>query len=103
MTHAEWLQLMGFPSEWTTWDMIPAELAECQLNGYEPGHEDASEHDRLAAFQWWLEREPDADVLVKLARLSWLDPDPLMARSVRQSISKQPRCDASVAEALRAP
>ena len=103
MTHAEWLRLMGFPSEWTAWDMIPDELAECQLNGYEPGHEDASEHDRHGAFQWWLEREPDADVLAKLARLSWLDPDPLLARSVRQSIATQSHCGDIVRAALRAP
>ena len=100
MTHAEWLQLMSFPSEWMAWNMIPDALAELQLNGYEPGHENASEHDRHGAFQWWLEREPEADVLAKLTRLSWLDPDPLIGRSVRKYISGQPHCDETVREAL---
>lgn len=103
MTHAEWLRLMKFPSEWMEWHMIPDELAECQLNGYEAGHEDAPEHDRHGAFQWWLEREPDAGVLATLARLSWLDPDPLMGAYVRRLISSQPCCDDAVRETLQSP
>jgi hypothetical protein len=103
MTHAEWLQLMRFPSEWMAWGMIPDELASIQLSRHEPGHEDASEHDRHGAFQWWLRREPSAEVLVKLARLSWLDPDLLMGRGVRRFISSQPNCDDTVQEALRSP
>ena len=85
------------------WGMIPDELAVIQVDGYQPGHEDASEHDRHGAFQWWIKRDPDADVLVKLVRLSWLDPDPLMGRSVRRCISSQPHCDDTVREALQSP
>lgn len=87
MTHTEWLQLMQFPAEWTAWGLIPAELAEMQLARYEPGHEQSPEHDRHGAFQWWLARHPVQDTLVKLARLTWLDPDEPMGAYVRERIS----------------
>jgi hypothetical protein len=58
MTHTDWLNMMRFPPEWTEWGLIPDALAAIQLAGYAPGHENASEHDRHGAFQWWLERAP---------------------------------------------
>jgi hypothetical protein len=103
MTHTEWLDLMQFPPEWAAWQLIPSELAAAQLAGFEPGHEEASEHDRHGAFQWWLKRQPRPEVLVQLAQLSWLDPDPLMAKYVRECISQQPGCNAAVAHALGVP
>ena len=103
MKHSDWLKLMQFPPEWTAWDLIPPELVALQLSGYEPGHEDASEHDRHGAFQWWLMRHPVAEVLVQLARLSWVDPDQLMAHDVRNCIARQSGDDIEVGEALAIP
>src|SRR5687768_10739189 len=103
MTHAEWLELMQFPPEWVAWQLIPPELAAIQIAGYEHGHENASEHDRHGAFQWWLKREPAAEVLVHLAQLSWLDPDPPMGGYVRDCIARQPNCNAEVLRAINSP
>ncbi len=100
MTHSDWLKLMQFPPEWTAWNLIPSELATMQLSGYEPGHEGASEHDRHGAFQWWLKQHPRPEVLVQLARLSWLDPDQPMAQYVRECIAKQSGKNAEVGNAL---
>ncbi len=103
MTHTDWLKLMQFPREWTVWQLIPAELAAVQLSGYERGHEQAPEHDRHGAFQWWLKRSPSSEVLVQLAQLSWLDPDQPMAQYVRECIAKQSACNAEVRQALGTP
>lgn len=103
MNHDAWLELMRFPPEWVAWHMIPEALAAIQLAGYEPGHEDASEHDRHGAFQWWLKQQPAPEILVQLARLSWLDPDPLMARHVRDCIARQSGDNAEVRDALATP
>jgi hypothetical protein len=103
MNHADWLELMRFPPEWMAWHMIPEALATIQLAGYEPGHEDASEHDRHGAFQWWLKRESDPETLIRLVKLSWLDPDVLMGRSVRKCIAELPNCNSEVRIALDTP
>jgi hypothetical protein len=103
MNHADWLDLMRFPPEWMAWHMIPEALAHIQLAGYAPGHEHASEHDRHGAFQWWLKREPDPEILIRLVRLSWLDPDILMGRSVRKHIAELPNCNSDVRISLDTP
>ena len=103
MDQDSYLSLMQFPSEWLSWQMLPEDFLAAQAASYEPGHEDASEHDRHGVFQWWLRQQPDADVLVKLARLSWLDPDQLMAQSVRNLIAQQPCNDSDVSYALSNP
>ena len=103
MTHTDWLELMQFPPEWAAWNLVPAELATVQMAGYQPGHEEASEHDRHGAFQWWLTQQPSPEVLVQLARLSWLDPDPPMAQYVRDCIAKQSSYNAEVEDALATP
>jgi len=79
---------MLFPKEWVEWDMLPDELMEIQIKGYEPGHEDASEHDRNGAFHWWLKRNPTKEQLTKLLKLTYLDPDPLMGKDIRSYIRK---------------
>ena len=88
MTHDEFLRLMKFPKEWLEWEMIPDELARMQVERYEPGHEKGSEHDRNGAFHWWLKRSPDNVQLDKLEKLSFLDPDQIMAADVRKYIAK---------------
>ena len=45
MTKDEFLELMNFPRQWDEWGMLPDELLEIQLNGYESGHENTAEHD----------------------------------------------------------
>ena len=94
---------MQFPPEWMEWNLIPPELAALQLSGYEPGHEDAPEHDRHGAFQWLLKQQPGVEVLVQLARLSWLDSDQLMAKYVRECIANQSGNNAEVGSALASP
>jgi len=101
MTRSEWLALMKFPTEWSEWELLPEELLAAQIQGYEPGHENATEHDRHGAFQWWLKREPPEAVLVQLAQLSWLDPDPSMGGYVRECIAKARAFSPAVAQALR--
>lgn len=83
MNKHEFLTLMQFPEEWLEWDLYPDELFEIQRSGYKQGHEEGSEHDRNGAFHWWLRQEPKASVLMQLAKLTFLDPDPLMAANVR--------------------
>jgi hypothetical protein len=103
MTHQEWVKRMGFPSQWVSWGLLPDELVAIQLAGYAPGHEDAPEHDRHGALQWWLRQEPPKDILLKLARLTWLDPDPPMAQYVRECIARARDCDEDVQRALVEP
>lgn len=88
MNTKEFVSLMQFPQEWLEWEMIPLELARIQLEGYESGHESAPEHDRNGAFHWWLKKSPpptEAELL-KILKLTYLDPDQLMASDVRKYI-----------------
>ena len=103
MDQLSYIELMQFPKEWLDWQLIPEQFLASQASRYEPGHENASEHDRHGVFQFWLRTEPSAEVLVKLARLSWLDPDQVMAGYVRECISKQPHRNATVSTALSSP
>ncbi len=105
MEHEAWLLLMRFPSEWKSWGLIPDELAALQLNQYALGDESHQhpEHNRHGAFQWWLKKEPDSGILLKLVHLSWLDPDEPMAEYVRSRIAKQPHCNAEVLAAIDQP
>lgn len=99
MTQQEWLQLMRFPTQWSDWSLVPEALVAELVTRYVPGQENSPEHDRHGLFQWWLRQEPPSEVLVKLARLTWLDPDPQMGAYVRECIAKQ--CvDPEVASAL---
>jgi hypothetical protein len=103
MDQGTYLTLMQFPPEWLSWQMLPVDFLAEQASRYETGHEEASEHDRHGAFQWWLRQQPDADVLVKLVNLTWLDPDQSMAGSVRRCIEQQLHHNADVGHALRNP
>lgn len=92
----EFLVLMKFPREWVSLDMYPDELWDLQREGYRPGHEVGSEHDRNGAFHWWLKRVTRKEQLLKLVQLSFLDPDQVMARDVRRYIRKNAHADADV-------
>ena len=101
MTRGEYLTLMRFPDDWEAWGLINDQWLAGAMKKYQPGHESGSEHDRHGAFQWWLKHQPSKDILLKLARLCWLDPDEVMANSVRKDISKSKACDVEVLNALR--
>lgn len=100
MTRHEFMVLMRFPRRWEELEMYPEELFQEQIRGYEPGHEEGAEHDRNGAFHWWLRRDPDKSVLLKLVELSALDPDPLMAADVQSYIRRAKDCDAEVVSAI---
>ena len=102
MTKEEFVKLMQFPREWLEWDMLPDELLQGQIAEYESGSERAAEHYRNAAFRYWLRRQPSKEVLLKLARLTFLDPDPLMAYCLRKDdIASATSADEEVVRALR--
>ncbi|MBP1151171.1 MULTISPECIES: hypothetical protein [unclassified Methylocaldum] len=102
MTKNEFINLMQYPREWVEWGMLPDELLNGQIAEYEPGSERASQHYRNGAFHFWLRRGPSKDVLLKLARLSFLDPDPLMADWLRKDyIAKAENADGEVLRVLR--
>ncbi len=54
------------------------------VSSYQPGMENASEHDRNGCFHYWLNKNPDKETLVKLVKLSAIDPDKLMGQSLRK-------------------
>lgn len=102
MTKNDFIKLMQYPREWTEWAMLPDELINEQLADYEPGSEQASERVRNAAFHFWLQRTPSKDMLLKLIKLSYLDPDPLMSYCLRKDhIAKAENVDEEVAQVLR--
>lgn len=88
MTKHEFLSLMHFPDAWMTLGMYPDELFTGQLSSYQPGHENASEHDRNGAFHWWLRRDPTHQTLENLLRLAALDPDHHLANDLRRYIAQ---------------
>ena len=103
MTRNEFIKLMQYPREWLEWDMLPDELIDGQLAAYAPGNEQAAEHYRNAAFHFWLQRSPDKALLIKLIKLSYLDPDPLMSYVLRKEhIANAVNADdVDVAQAIR--
>lgn len=87
---------MNFPHEWLDWNMLPKEFLVLSLANYSAGDEKSSEHDRNGAFHWWLKRTPSKDILIRLSKLSWLDPDQIMASDVRNHIRKSANFDSEV-------
>ncbi len=89
MDMARYLRLMEFHPKWQEYDLLPSELIDQLIASYEPGMENASEHERNSFFHWWLKRNPSRELLGQLWELSELDPDQLMAGDVRRPISMQ--------------
>jgi hypothetical protein len=98
MDHDSYLRLMKFPPEWSEWRLLPEQVIDDLIHSYEPGNENASEHDRHGVFQWWIHHGATQAQLIALARLSWLDPDQLMGNYVRECM----RGLASTSDALAA-
>ncbi|HAG3145822.1 TPA: hypothetical protein G8O65_000104 [Salmonella enterica] len=96
MNKIEFITLMSFPMEWLDLDMYPDLLFLKQLNGYEVGHEDSSDHDRNGAFHWWLKKKPSKDELMKLVRLALIDPDQFLSEDIIRYIKKSSHFDRDV-------
>jgi hypothetical protein len=92
----KFLHSMHFPNEWIEFDMYPDELFSIQEKGFDIGNEEGSEHDRFGAFLWWIEYARTKDQMLKLVKLSYLDPDQLMANDVRKRIKQSSLCDEEV-------
>jgi hypothetical protein len=92
MTKEDFVKLMNYPKEWLEWDMLPDIVLEIQMNEYEPGHEQSSEHNRNGAFQFWIRGDADEEQLIKLVKLSKLDPEEIMCRYIREKYI--PKCAA---------
>ena len=103
LTKRDFMRLMRIPQEWDALGMYPDELVQEQLARYSPGDEQASEHDRNGMFHWWLRRNPTSDILVKLAKLTHLDSDTLMAEDVRSHIRRAANYTPQVEHALTIP
>jgi len=88
MKKDEFMSLMNFPKEWELWGMYPDELFKGHLALYKKGDEAGSEHDRNGAFHWWLKRDPSEEVLRKLLKLTYLEPDEFVAKDIRVYIRK---------------
>ena len=102
MTRNEFIRLMQYPSEWDEWGMLTEELMDIQMGEYYPGSERSSEHFRNGAFAYWLHEDPSKEVLLKLVKLSYLDPDSPMGEWLRsEHISKSQNADGEVMEAIQ--
>ena len=102
MTKDEFIQLMQYPREWREWDMLPDALIDAQMADYQSGSEQHAGRYRNAAFHYWLQQEPGKEILLKLIRLSYLDPDPLASFVFRKEhIASIEHLDAEVVQALR--
>ena len=102
MTRNEFIQMMQYPREWLEWDMLPDELIDAQMAEYQLGSEHDSGRFRNAAFHFWLRKRPGKEVLLKLIKLSYLDPDPLSSYAFRKDcITNAENSDDEVAQALR--
>lgn len=102
MTRNQFIQMMQYPREWLEWDMLPDELIDAQMAEYQLGSEHDSGRFRNAAFHFWLRKRPGKEVLLKLIKLSYLDPDPLSSYAFRKEcITNAENSDEEVAQALR--
>ncbi|MCR1320266.1 hypothetical protein ACKURH_21090 [Enterobacter soli] len=96
MNKDDFLKKMNFPIEWIIYDMYPDELYALQITYYQEGDEQGSEHDRNGAFHWWLKRNPNKNELALLIKLTYLDPDQLMANDVRSYIRQAKNYDCTL-------
>lgn len=93
--------IMEFPRQWREWNMFPDELCAGFMANYKPGNENSSDHTRNGVFHWWLSQSPSKDHLIKLVKLSFLDPDPGLGTHMRDYIKREKNCDAEVLELMQ--
>ena len=102
MIRNEFIQLMQYPREWREWDMLPDELIDAQMAEYQSRNEQNAGRYRNAAFHFWLQQGPGKEILLKLIRLSYLDPDPLASYAFRKEhLANTENTDEDVAQVLR--
>ena len=89
-------EILHFPKEWLEWKMYPESLFFAHRKQFQPGNESDSENERNETFHHWLSKELTEDQLLKLAKLSQLDPDPNMAKDIRDHINKHKNCTPKV-------
>lgn len=99
-TKEEFMQLLGYPREWLDYGMYPDELFEIQVQHYSPEHKEGAEHDRNGAFHWWLKKQPSKEQLLRIVKLSALDPDQLMGADVRTYLRKAASADSEVINSI---
>ncbi|HEY1027835.1 hypothetical protein [Pseudomonas sp. KB-10] len=100
MKKEEFLRCLDFPSEWLTLNLYPDELFRIQIAEYQPEHRSSSEHTRNGAFSWWLHDEPSETLLVQLALLARIDPDPLLSADIQARIRASRYYSSKVEKAL---
>ena len=89
-------ELLHFSKEWLEWKMYPDEVFLEHRREFQPGDEAGSELNRNGVFHYWLARELTEDQIIKLIKLSQLDPDPSMADDVRRHIQKHKNCTSKI-------
>lgn len=94
-------EVLQFPKEWLEWKMYPDSLFSEHRKLFQPGNESDSENERNETFHHWLSRELTEDQLLKLVRLSQLDPDPNMAKDIKDHINKHKNCTHKVKKLLQ--
>ncbi len=82
------MKLMNLPTLWNEAVLYPETLFLGQLESYTPGSEEASEHYRYGAFNWWIKQNPPVDKIAALLRAATLDTDPQMAEDARQRLKQ---------------
>ena len=93
-------EILEFPTEWLEWDMYPEELFLEHRKKFMPGNESDAENERNEVFHYWLSRELTEDQLLRLVKLSQLDPDLLMAEDIQNHIKNHKSCTPKVKELL---
>lgn len=91
ITEEDFVKLMQYPQVWLEWNMLPKIVVENQLREYQPGDERGSEHYRNSAFQFWLRGPATEEQLLKLVKLTTLDPETIMEKYIREK--DIPKCE----------
>jgi hypothetical protein len=99
-TKSKLAEILHFPKEWLEWKMYPDGIFLEHRKQFQPGNESDSENERNETFHHWLARELTEDQLLKLTKLSQLDPDPNMASEIRDHIKKHKNCTPKVKQLL---
>ncbi|MDH3257376.1 MAG: hypothetical protein OEM27_07145 [Nitrospinota bacterium] len=94
-------ELLHFPKAWLTWEMYPDEMFLEHRQLFQLGNESDSENERSETFHYWLSRELTEDQLLKLVKLSQLDPEPLMAENIQAHIKKHKNCTPNIKKLLQ--
>jgi hypothetical protein len=94
-------EVLHFPKEWLEWKMYPESIFLEHRKQFQPGNESDSENERNETFHHWLSRDLTEDQLLKLIKLSQLDPDPTMGKDVRNHLNKHKNCTPKVKKLLQ--